>query len=54
MTILEAMETMRQVLEAQGDVPREKAVAAYNTIATAIDISTHPCVERMPPQGKKP
>ena len=47
MTILEAMETMRQVLEAQGDVPREKAVAAYNTIADAIDMPSHPCVERL-------
>ena len=47
MTILEAMETMRQVLEAQGDVPSEKAVAAYNTIAAALDISAHPCVERI-------
>ena len=47
MTILDAMETMRQVIEAQGDVPREKAVAAYNTISDAIDISAQPCIEHV-------
>ena len=54
MTILDAMETMRRVLEAQkgekavlGGAPREKAVAAYNAIAAALDISAHPCVERI-------
>ena len=54
MTILEAMETMRQVIEAQGDMPREKAVAAYNTIATALDISAQPCIEHVTYRGVRP
>lgn len=61
MTILEAMETMRRVLEAQkgekavlGGVPREKAVAAYNAIAAAIDISAQPCIEHVTYRGVRP
>ena len=47
MTILEAMETIRQILEGTDAMPREKAVAAYNTIAVAVDMPSHPCVERL-------
>ena len=52
MTILEAMETMRRVLEEQSDVPREKAEAAYNTIATALDVSSNTCIEHIPLRNK--
>ena len=47
MTILEAMDTMRRVLEGTGDVPREKSVAAYNTIAEALDMASNGCLERI-------
>ena len=52
MTILEAMDTMRRVLEGTGDVPREKSVAAYNTIAKALDVSSNTCIEHIPLRNK--
>ena len=44
MTILEAMETLQKFLEARDSVPREKAVAAYNAVADALDMSAQPCI----------
>ena len=47
MTILEAMKTIRLMLEGKDAVPREKAVAAYNTIAEDLDMASNGCLERI-------